>query len=61
MDWHVVSVRLSRTVKERVDAAVEESGLTLADWCRAVLARAASEGAFTPRKKGRRKKRARTS
>ena len=57
MDWHVVSVRLSRTLKERVDEAVEESGLTLADWLRAVVARAANEGAFTPRKRERRKKR----
>jgi hypothetical protein len=46
----VVSVRLTPELKAAVDAAAERSGLGLMDWVRGVLARAANEGAFAPRK-----------
>ena len=56
----VISVRISPELKAAVDQTVEASGLGLTDWLRGVVARAVHEGAFTPRK-GRRKKRGRTS
>ena len=46
----VVSLRLTEKLQGMVDAAVEKSGLTTQEWIRAVLARAANEGAFAPRK-----------
>ncbi len=46
----VLSVRLTARLKESVDKTADESGLTTLDWIRAVLARAANEGAFAPRK-----------
>lgn len=46
----LLAVRVSSTLKEAVDAVAEKSGLTSAEWIRAVLARAANEGAFAPRK-----------
>lgn len=55
----VLSVRLTPTLKRVVDEAADQSGLTTLDWIRAVLARAANEGAFVPRKGaeyGRRRK-----
>ena len=45
-----LSVRLTSTLRTSCVAAAAEAGLTLADWIRAVLARAANEGAFGPRK-----------
>ncbi len=50
----VLSVRLTPTLKRFVDDAASASGLTTLDWIRAVLARAANEGAFGPRRGGRR-------
>ena len=49
----VVSLRMTPKLKKMVDLASRRSGLGLMDWIRAVLARAANEGAFAPRK-GRR-------
>jgi antitoxin component of RelBE/YafQ-DinJ toxin-antitoxin module len=46
----LLAVRVSSTLKKAVDGAAEKSGLTSAEWIRAVLARAANEGAFAPRK-----------
>jgi hypothetical protein len=44
----VVSVRMTPELKRMVDEAATRSGLGLMDWLRAVLARAANEGAFAP-------------
>ncbi len=49
----VLSVRMTPSLKQAVDEAASRSGLTVLDWIRAVLARAANEGAFAPRKGGR--------
>ena len=46
----VVSLRMTPTLKRMVDRAARRSGLGLNDWTRAVLARAANEGAFGPPK-----------
>lgn len=56
----VLSVRITPTLKEAVDRVADRSGLTTLDWIRAVLARAANEGAFGPRKRGGRDARKRT-
>lgn len=55
----LLAVRLSSTLKGDLEDAAERSGLGLADWVRAVLARAANEGAFAPpkrRKHGKKRK-----
>ena len=44
----VVSLRMTPRLKRMVDRATRKSGLGLMDWTRAVLARAANEGAFAP-------------
>ena len=44
----VVSLRMTPELKKMVDEAATRSGLGLMDWLRAVLARAANEGAFAP-------------
>ena len=49
----VVSLRMTPELKRAVDQAARRSGLGLMDWIRAVLARAAHEGAFGPPKGGR--------
>ncbi len=46
----MLRVRMTTSLKDMIDAAAEKSGLNTADWVRAVLARAANEGAFAPRK-----------
>ena len=48
-----LTFRLTSTLKRDFEDAAKRSGLTLSDWIRAVLARAANEGAFAPRKRGR--------
>lgn len=59
---HII-IRTTPELKEFCENAASDTGLTLSDWARAVLARAANEGAFAPRKGGRsresKKKRAR--
>ncbi len=42
--------RLTPVLRDAAQAAADRSGLSLADWIRAVVARAAHEGAFAPRK-----------
>ena len=49
----VVSLRMTPRLKRQVDRTARTSGLGLNDWIRAVLARAANEGAFLPRKQRR--------
>ena len=44
----VVSLRITPKLKMMVDRAARKSGLGQMDWMRAVLARAANEGAFAP-------------
>jgi len=46
----MLRVRITTELSEMVEAAVKKSGLSTAEWVRAVLARAANEGAFAPRK-----------
>jgi len=46
----VVSLRITPALKAMVDGAAKRSGLGINDWLRAVLARAANEGAFAPEK-----------
>ena len=48
---HII-VRSTPKLKRFCEKAAAKTGLTLSDWARAVLARAANEGAFTPRKGG---------
>ena len=52
-----IHVRVTKGLKRECERVAKRSHLTLPDWVRAVLARAANEGAFAPRKGG--KKRAR--
>ena len=52
----VVSLRLTPALKLAIDEAAARSGLGFTDWTRAVLARAANEGAFCPPKKRQRRK-----
>ena len=55
----LLAVRLSSTLKGDLEDAAERAGLGLSDWVRAVLARAANEGAFAPskrRKHGKKRK-----
>jgi antitoxin component of RelBE/YafQ-DinJ toxin-antitoxin module len=46
----MLRVRMTMDLNDMVNAAAKKSGLNTADWVRAVLARAANEGAFAPRK-----------
>jgi antitoxin component of RelBE/YafQ-DinJ toxin-antitoxin module len=50
---HVLSVRITETLRVAIQRTADASGLTSGDWVRAVLARAANEGAFAPRKGGK--------
>jgi hypothetical protein len=47
---HIMSVRLTDELRERIDRAAEKAALTTADWVRSVLALAANQGAFAPRR-----------
>ena len=47
------TARPTPKLKRLCERAAAKTGLTMADWCRAVLARAANEGAFAPRKEGK--------
>ena len=49
-----LTLRISATLKQDCEDAAERAGLSLSDWVRAVLARAANEGAFAPPKRRRR-------
>ena len=44
---HII-IRSTPKLKRLCERAAARTGLTMADWCRAVLARAANEGAFAP-------------
>ena len=48
----VLILRTTEKLKKRCAEAAAESGLSMSEWVRAVLARAANEGAFAPRKGG---------
>ncbi len=48
-----INVRVTAPLKKACEIAAKRSHLTLPDWVRAVLARAANEGAFAPRKGAR--------
>jgi len=49
-----LAFRLTTQLKRACEQAASRSGLTLSDWIRAVLARAAHEGAFAPPARGKR-------
>ncbi len=49
----VLIVRVTPTLKRAYEGAARAGGLSVSEWTRAVLARAAHEGAFAPRKGGR--------
>ena len=49
---HII-VRSTPKLKRLCERAAAKTGLTTADWCRAVLARAANEGAFAPQVGGK--------
>ena len=54
-----VNVRVTAPLKKACEITAKRSHLTLPDWVRAVLARAANEGAFAPpkrRKHGKKRK-----
>jgi hypothetical protein len=46
-----VNFRMTPALRRAVEAAARRAGLTLPDWLRAVVARAANEGAFAPKKR----------
>ena len=50
-----INVRVTPELKRACEVAAKRSHLTLPDWVRAVFARAANEGAFAPRKGGKRR------
>jgi len=54
-------LRVQPKFKAFVEDASDRAGMTLSDWMRAVLARAANEGAFAPRKVGKKRERTTTS
>ena len=45
----VMPLRMTQLLRDAVGEAAQASGLTMQEWIRGVLARAANEGAFTPR------------
>jgi uncharacterized protein (DUF1778 family) len=45
-----LNFRITPQLRDVIESAASRSGLTVADWLRAVVARAANEGAFAPRK-----------
>ena len=45
-----ISFRLTPRLRTRAEQMAERSGLSLADWLRAVVALAVNQGAFAPRK-----------
>ncbi len=45
----VLRMRVTREFKARIEDAAARSGMGVSEWMRAVLARAAAEGAFAPR------------
>ena len=47
-----INVRVTKGLRRACNKAAKASHLTLPDWTRAVLARAANEGAFAPKKGG---------
>ena len=49
---HII-IRSTPKLKRLCERAAAKTGLTMSDWTRAVLARAANEGAFAPRKGGK--------
>ena len=49
---HII-VRSTPKLKRACERVASRTGLTLADWCRGVLAMAANQGAFGPPKGGR--------
>lgn len=51
-----IGIRVTSVLKQRCEAAADAAGLTLSDWIRAVLAQAASQGAFAPPRRGRRQR-----
>jgi hypothetical protein len=52
-----INVRMTAGLRKACERAAKRSHLTLPDWVRAVLARAANEGAFgPPRKEGNEQK-----
>ena len=53
----VLMLRIHPTLKAACGKTADRAGLSLSEWCRAVLARAAHEGAFAPRKGGKHGKR----
>ncbi len=52
-----LQIRITPQQRRAVETAAKRSGMTLSDWIRAVLTRAANEGAFAPRTKKQRSKR----
>lgn len=46
-----MNFRITPDLRNAVQAAADRSGLTLPDWLRAVVARAANEGAFAPKER----------
>jgi len=46
----VVRVRVTPEMEQLLQAAADRAAMTLSDWMRCVLARAANEGAYAPRK-----------
>jgi len=50
-----ITFRLTAKLKQSCESAAERDGLTLLEWIRFVLARAANEGAYAPPKRRRAK------
>lgn len=56
----MLRVRVTSDLMGMIEGAAKKSGLHVAEWTRAVLARAANEGAFAPRKGDRHGKKQRS-
>lgn len=50
----VVTIRMTPALRDHIRRAADTSGLGFTDWIRAVLARAANEGAYAPKEGGTR-------
>ena len=46
-----LNFRLTPVLRDAAQSAADRSGLSIADWIRAVVARAANEGAFAPKER----------
>ena len=49
-----LNLRVTKALRRACERAAKDAHMALTDWARAVLVRAANEGAFAPRRGGKR-------